>query len=627
MNMKKLTLLLVLLLFALPAHALTGKVLVIVCDKLLNQNAQAYMANNRFSKAHEVQGWDYETVMFSDTAFINSLYATDPVVGGVGSRYGDYDMAVILNMPNPYYFQSDANCESQGMYNFNHMINRNSVRAFPIPLLVPFGGQGFQYYGTSLAAAYTGIVSSATLTSGKGEPYKDAQGDSLYLYTTTGLYETLVANSDSTTPTNFSWVKPLVWRYTAGREAVKTRYATMWMTVGAGNHRVIWLPYADQDRNTGNWLTAFAMFTKVQPVEIPVVAYAFGPSALGASEVGTDTVQYGAGFKRNVDYAVANGIKLDLACYPYYMATDPNGVNAQAITYQTNYPGNIRLTVSSMYGWSPGADDLISSGSYSQKLSRIKYVMDPTATHFPTIDRTRLDVYGSWFSTTPDSSLMAIVHSGITDVYNWGTAVSAQYPAGALYSILGPRRIFVNDAGTLRELRIHSAAHVARYDMEELGSADWIKTAYVDTVGTDQNSSTVRRAKTMALYLNYSIGNYRFIGGAVTSNINSTATIANRVNNEGDFAAGMFLPALTFSGGSKLSWAGSTKTSRRAKVDSTQSTFLNTMKQLNAQKKMGDYIVATYGTTGQNPLIWAWLDEVKWDRKNNRSFANEHVDR
>jgi hypothetical protein len=589
---------------------------VLVCSKVANQNNSAYMAANRFARAHEVQGWDYETVMFSDTTFINSLYATDPIVGGVGAHYGDYDMAVILNMPNVYYLQTQANCTTQGMYHFDHYINRNSTRAFPIPLLVPIAGSGFLYHATNFATAISGIVECTAYTSGKGEAYKDAQGDSLYLWTTSNLEEALVVNSDSAT---FSWVVPLMGRYTATRNATKTRYSNMWMTVGSGNHRVIYLPNAEVDANMGNWLTAFAMFTKVTPVEIPVIAYAFGRSALGAAEVGSDTVQYAAGVKRNVDYAVANGIKLELVCYPRYMHTDPNGVNAQAVAWQARYPSNIRLTVSSAYGWPDGADDLVGSGSYSQKVSRIKYVMDSTATHFSTIDRTRLDIYSSLFSTTPDSTLMAIVHSGITDVYNWGTASDEQYPGGTTRSILGPRKIMVNDAGTLRELRIHSAARMARYDMEENVTADWIKTAYVDTAGASSSTSSARRALAIARYLNYSIGNYRYIDAGAYGTNNATASIANRVTTLGGFSAGIFLPALTFSGSSQLSWEHDDKSAsvatRMAQVDSTRSVFLDTMKQLNAQKKMGDYIVATYGTTGQGPFIWAWLTDVKWDRR------------
>jgi hypothetical protein len=142
----------------------------------------------------------------------------------------------------------------------------------------------------------------------------------------------------------------------------------------------------------------------------------------------------------------------------------------------------------------------------------------------------------------------------------------------------------------------------------------------------------VIRSKLIPYYFNFSVGNYKVIDGGMYSN-KAAAALANRVNIHSDFQAGMYLPALTFSGGSKYTWgnADSTisaaKSSRRAKVDSTRSVFLDTMKQLNAMKRMGDYIVATYGTTGQGPFIWAWLDEVKWDRKNGRSFSNEHVNR
>jgi hypothetical protein len=636
--MKRFTLFfLALLLFAFPAHALTGRVLVIVCDKLgAASNASAYQANNVFSRCHAVQGWDYETCMASDTSFIGSIYQTNPCVGSadtiaggvkLGSRYGRYDMIVWLSVPALGWIASDANCATYGMPHFGQMIDRGSAWASPIPMLIPFPDD--MDHSGNFAAAYTGVEEVTALTSGKGEAYKDEQGDSLYLFTTTGQGECRVISAD-TVGYSPHWSHPLMWRSTAARDATTRRYARMWITVGTGNHRVIWLPNATSDLNIGNWLTAFAMFTKVQPIEMPVIAYAFGKVDLTSGEIGADTVQYSAGFKRNVDYAVANGIKLELSCYPYYMQSQAKHINTtQAIAWQAAYPDNIRLTLSSHYAWSTSGV-LSTTGTYSQKVARLKMLQDSTGVYFPTISTTRLDIYDGRFIDASlgraDSAVMVLANRGITDAYNWGTAdYGVQYPASSIYGVLGAQRTWIGG----KELRFHPIGMIARYPLQELNNPDWLKTAYVDTAGTAGTSSSVRRAQTIVKYLNYSIGNYKYIDGAISSN-RGTAGLATRVNNHATFQAGAYLPALTFSGGSKLSWTTAVRgdcTTRRAQVDSTRSVFLDTMKQLNAMKRMGDYLVATYGTTGQSPFIWAWLDEVKWDRRNGNQYPNGHVNR
>jgi len=410
----------------------------------------------------------------------------------------------------------------------------------------------------------------------------------------------------------------------------------MWMTVGTGSHRIIWIPNADVDWQTGNLLTAFAMFTKATPIEMPVLAYAFGKSDIPSIEAGTDTVQYGAGFKRNVDYAVANGIKLELLCVPYYMQSQNVTANkTQAIAYQTAHPDNIRLTISSMYGWAPYAEDLSiigSTGSYSQKVKRLQQMQDSCEVYFPTISTTRFDAYAGRFidPTTGlvDSVLSVLAARNITDVYCWASNTWAQYPASTVYGILNPSRTWVDD----NELRFHPIGYsYMRYDMQERNNPDWLKTAYVDTVGASSTTSSARRAVVNAKYLPYCIGLYKYVNGAIYGTSDGTAAVANRVAAQSTFQVGMFLPAMTFCGGSKLTWKNAdhtaSVTTRRAQVDSTRSVFLDTMKQLNAQKKMSDYIVDTYGTTGNRTFIWSWLSDVNWDRKNARPFPNSNVRR
>jgi hypothetical protein len=379
----------------------------------------------------------------------------------------------------------------------------------------------------------------------------------------------------------------------------------MWMTVGSGNHRIIYLPNAELNYNSENWLIAFSMFTKVQPVEIPIIAYAFGRGDLTALEVGTDTVQFGAGFKRIKDYAVANGMKIDLACYPYYMQSQNVTANKTTATaYADAFPNNIRLTMSAGSSWYPTAyANMLSAGTYAEKVTKIKYTQDSIGVYFPTMNTTRLESYSAWFASGTDSILSAIANRGITDVYNWGPttggSAAPQYPSSASYLIVGPQRTWINDGGTLHEMRFHTIGYIARYTLHETTGSPWTGPDGLRVVYTDTVTANGKRA-------------------SLVTGLLSGLTFGN-------VQAGMYLPAFTFCGGSKTSWTASGRDYRRASVDSSRSIFLDMMKQLNSMKRMGDYIVSTYGTTGQSPIIWAWLDEVKWDRRNGRQFPNSHV--
>ena len=648
--MRKLVALFVALLFLTsPAHALTGKVLYIVCDKLgIAQNTSAFAVNNIVARCQEVQAWEYETCMSSDTTFLGSLYADNPTIAGaqVGSRYGRYDIAVMLNMPLPSWIKTDANCDTYGMPHFLQMVDRNHTWASPIPLLVM--SEGFPEVNDTTRDDWrkfvTGCHSTTALTAGLGFPYKDAGGDSLYTLTPTGREEALVFDSDTTMligstlwPT--TWVKPLFWRSTTNRDASGFRYASCWMTVGTGNHRVIWLPWATDDCRAGMVPIIFSMFTKVRPIELPIIAYAFGRININGSETGKDTVLYGAGFKAVKDYAVANGMKVELACYPYRMKLQGVAANTTtAVNYATQYPQNIRLTMSSGESWfgttyydmkgSANATIYTTTVVAESSPNRIKRTQDSCAVYYPIINTAILDGYDGIFSAAStynkaDSILMALANRNLTDVYNWWTpAYSVAYPASVTYQIVGPQRTWINSGGTLKEIRFHSINNIARYNIQELDNPDWLKTAYYDTVGTDKAS--YKRAQFMSLMLPRMLGLYVYIDGAEYS-VRGAAAKGARAMATAKYSTGIYLPALTFSGGSKLSWAGTSKATRRAAVDSTRSVFLDVMKMVNNQKKMGDYLVQTYGINGTTPFIYSWMSDVKWDRRNGQAFSNSHA--
>jgi len=279
------------------------------------------------------------------------------------------------------------------------------------------------------------------------------------------------------------------------------------------------------------------------------------------------------------------------------------------------------------FSWYPENSyaDMKGSGtaaSYSQKINRIQHTQDSCAVYYPIINTSILDGEDGVFANktsniSSDTTLIALVDRGITDVYNyWTPSYSVAYPKDLTFHIVGPQRTWING----KELRFHSVNSISRYFLQgSVNHVDSLKKAYIDMARFKLNRATFQ-----SHLLPRIMGLYVYLDAASTS-VRATAAASGRAMARAKFATGVYLPTSSFCGGAKATYAGAAFEYDRAMVDSTRSVFLDVMKMVNNQKKMGDYIVSTYGINGTTPFIFSWLSDVKWDRRNGLAFANNHI--
>lgn len=607
-------------LIALLAFDVGAKMMVLVSNnRTLGTGIYEYV-KGAFATNEKALGFDY--VVF-DAADTTAVWAA--------ASSGTYSMAICLNLPPlTSSYDTDAELLAVGWPLLGMYVDRGSAKAFPIPLMLPLCSNDMVTTGV-WASAYTGQIATATLSGSATEyhPFKSESGDSIYCaFSFNGKIEPRVAESDST---GFDFSYPLFWRYTAGTAAVNYKYAHCWMTKGTGAHKVIYLKAAQYNYMQFLWPTVIGMFEKIAPLEFCADAYLFGFGSVDASYTGADTVGFAAGFKAIKEYCVDNGIKLELSCLPRYMQNKSVPADkVLSVSYANAYPANIRLTASNPLGWRlegsayPDYFGGLVTGSYSQKVARIKVMQDSCTVYFPSINTATIDAYDGIFSNVTtnvraDSSLMAAADRDVTDIYNDN---AIQRPLTLTKHIVGPQRTWVKDIddGHLNKIRFHPKySKFDRYDIQNANSADTLKIAYINTAAYSDNRATWQSYIVARL-----LGQVGYLTSS-ESEITTSASDCRRLPLRYQPRSGFYLPAYTFAGGSKTSYAASFDGTALAKVDSTRSVFLECLQGMNALKSMSDYMITTHGTLKGPAFVWAWRDEVKYDRRNRRQYANDHV--
>jgi hypothetical protein len=623
------------ILLAVCLFASTGaqaKILIINCQHTAAQDAASRLVELVWDRWMKVTGIQYD-VYPSNYLVVkigSGIYTHHGTAGSdsldlwdVASQ-GGYTEAIALNLPNNYYWNTRAKCTTIGMPYFVDYINRNAKfvnggnsAAFPIPLILPYDGA--PYFTLRLGPKFTGVADTTGINIAALSDYQsflDAEGDSIYITTLASPYVNSVATTDSA-----SWVYPIYWRDVVTRRTLHNREAWCWMTKGAGNHRIIWMVHGEQDVMATMWPAVLGMFEKITPIEFPILALHFGKIAAPEWGASLDTVGLGANFKAIKDYAVANGMKIDLLGLVYNMkevAASSNAVNrSTAYNYMNAWPNNIRITLCSYESWKPTTYydwiGSINGASNSEAVSRIKYTQDSTSapTFYPNISTTRADVYGGYFvqSGTLDrayDALVALASRGITDIYASGKNNTTSYPGATDRGIIGSQRTWI---GT-HELRIHAYSGFWRYTLEgAVHNADSLRVAYLSRFAS-------YRADFMRKLLPYTIGTYTTLTD--DSGIAITAANGIRVSRSAQYNPGMVLNALTFTGGAGFAVP-------LVGTSATRSLFLDVMKMMNNQVKMGNYIIDTYGTVKQPAFIYSWMEDVKMDRRNGHKYSGDNV--
>jgi hypothetical protein len=608
-----------------------------------------------FARWQKVLGFEYDVydAKYLKTCVACSLYTHH----GVAERdtldildiaeQGGYSMAILLNLP-ALGTSFDGNTSSYSTADFinngwgtassalGQWINRNSVaHHFPIPLFVPAPTSITPTANTFFAVGITGSVEAIarTWTTTHDKSYTDAQGDSIYMGSgPTNITESIVAGNDS-----LSWVYPLAWRYDAAFDAFGCKPALAWMTVGAGNHKVVYLPYASEYANAFLWPTIIGMFEKITPIDVPILADQFGSASATFWGTSQDTVSLGVNFKAIKDYAVANGMKIDLLGLTWSMKNE-TGADAHpvfqttAYTYANQYPGNIRITPLTYEGWGTsnrewlGAANATTYNGVDGMLGRITLAQAGILANFPTISRTRVALYGGYLGqatvgTKTDSMLAALAAKGITDVYNFGDgSYGASYPASLLYQVVGAQRTLIGRGDSAKEIRFHPMSSYWRYMLETNTAGDSTRISYLP-YGAHNTGYNWRRADFMKYLVPVTCGYTRTTASQSVGSqgITITSSTYNLATHGAGYQPGMNLPALTFTGGSAAKYPTVTG------IDPTRSLFLDVMKMINNQVKMSNYIVDTYGTIDQPVFVYSWMEDCKYDRRLGRTFVNSHV--
>jgi hypothetical protein len=635
------------LLFAVSVQA---KVLVIVANSpAVYLGSDNSYINNIFARWQKILGFEYDTY---DANYLrvkagSGLYTHHGVAGSDSqdvwdiANSGDYSCAILLNLST--YVATTALDEASEFIatgwgtsrsNLGEWANRASVHASPIPLILPAPTYFLVTSGKAWDTAITGQIAGKTrswaATHDRG--VVDAQGDSIFTgVQPTNLYEAFVVGSDS-----LSWVRRLVWRDDDAlydTQSAKPTY--LWMTVGTGNHKVVYFPYCANQYNAYLWPTVIGMFEKITPIDVPIVAEYFGSASEAYWGTSEDTVSLGTNFKAIKDYAVANGMKIDLLGLTWSMKRETGAhshpvFKTTAYTYANQYPGNIRITPSTYESWKDATHydwlgtQNATSPIYSGMLSRMTYTQDSLAAYFPLISRTRAHVNGGVFAMATnynksDSVLTALAAKGIADVYDYGDgSYGAQYPSNSSYHVIGAQRTWIGRGVGIKEMRFHPLS-VWRYTLQQTNDAygDTLRISYINTAQYRDN-----RSDFMRYLIPVNCGYYRTTAeqavGSQGVNIIS-ATTTNLATHGAGYQPGIHLNALTFTGGSAAKFPLVTG------VDPSRSLFLDMMKQVNGMVKMANYVVDTYGVVKQPVFVYSWMEDVKHDRRGGKTYGNNHV--
>jgi hypothetical protein len=259
-------------------------------------------------------------------------------------------------------------------------------------------------------------------------------------------------------------------------------------------------------------------------------------------------------------------------------------------------------------------------------LGRITLAQAGILANFPTISRTRVALYGGYLGqatvgTKTDSMLAALAAKGITDVYNFGDgSYGASYPASLLYQVVGAQRTWIGRGSSAKEIRFHPMSSYWRYLLETNTAGDSTRISYLPR-GLYNTGYQWRRADFMKFLVPVTCGYTRTTASQSVGSqgITITSSTYNLATHGAGYQPGMNLPALTFVGGSTAAHF------HMAGADSSRSLFLDIMKQINAQVKMANYIVSTYGVVSQPVFQYSWMEDVKHDRRLGRTYSNNHV--
>jgi hypothetical protein len=607
--MKKL--LLALLLVSMCASSPSAKVLIITSNSASIAGNNSIYLYAIFDRMHKTLGFSYDQVLATDTTAVWTM-----------ANSGLYSCAIAVVLPDLVdgTFDTEAELAAAGYPYLSMYINRNSAKAFPIPLIMPLPTT--LVTSNCWATAYTGQVGQSATATTACLPLTDADGDSIYA-NCHGDGETRARIADS-----LSWCDPMVWQDVVVGASTQ-KYAHIWRTVGSGNHQVVYIVNAPMSYMQFLFAGVIGMFEKVTPVDLSICAdeygyvaasYAYGNNAFGTT---VDTVSFAYNLHRISDYIVANGMKVDFLVSGYQMRTQNKANILTLPTLCAAYPANLRMTHKTDYSWNTTtAKDWLGfsdAGTYSQMVKRISRSIDSTSLYY-SVAENRLSAQcmsysgSSWVKT--DSVLNAIVDCGVDEIYvvnnsRLGTAM----PNSPVYGLIRPGKTWIGESHN--EIKCYPIGG----NSSQGGSGI---TATIDSARIYYlPSATYMAARGLgsATHSKVNLGEYIIYGSSSYSYSSLSAGVRKAMRVSG-YTPGFAISSGLITGGSR---GKGYLPHHYATADSTQSMFLYFLQEYNNHLKMANNLATRYGTSNSPTFVWSWLNEVKLDRHLGRAFVNSHV--
>lgn len=583
--MKKLLLVLIALLFALPVES---KILIISSSTGIGNSERAREIEGRLFKSFMVGGVEYYVMQSDDT----SATTTDSTGIWHEASSGDYSMAVCLGLPIlSGGYDSAAELTAAGWPKLHQWVNRADSMAFPINLFIPLQ----QYVAPQgvWCDSITGIIEKGDYFSTSNLPIKGENGDSTYAITHLGTDTNfpIVASNDT-----LDWVYPLAWvdSTTGGYDG---KYAMYWMTKGSGNHSVTYMHAASTSYLAGYFASAIAMFEKYQTIEAPLSAEGFGHAA---GTFGSDTTNGSGNLLALIDSIVVWDAKFE------FITNTPQWVKGDSLLrdawpwLETDIAANsdnLRMSIYAMGNW-------IDSTKYW-----ISYLDDYTQDSMETIISRGLDSIASYPNLAAvietdifigptgflnaqgdmHDILKALAVNGIDKIYLYGTSYYDIQPSATIRS---------NHTAMKTGIKYNSSTY---YDIKFYPWGTYWAHSYMDANGINQTTVT-ERASFQSVAIKSMMGEY-----ANAVSMSGSEADIRFVKKWGHYQPGILFRPMYIFGDNNL---------------------LEALTSFNGQKNMINYIVATHGNGVNTEVIkYAWMTEVKWDRYNDRLWPNDHVTR
>lgn len=593
--MKKILLVLMVLLFALPVW---GKVLVITSNSQVDVVSATSLIEECFAINMRTGGVTYDVVLCSDSTTL-----WDKAISG------DYQIAIALHLPDftasPFY-DKGSELDAVGWWRLDDYVNRSDSLAFPIPLIIPMpvGLTSLGCWADSVSGQM-GVVPHATYWAaedytGEDQPLTNANGDSLFLRThaTTLTNPPRIATNDS-----LAWCYPLVW-YNCTQPATGQVVCPIWMTKGTGNHRVIYVYYAAISFQQGFIMSLIAGWdSDFQDLEVCEGLYNFGYNAAGNM---TDTTSLGTNLKDIETFVVAEGVKLDIGIDTYHWAvTQADSMRGKYLfveDWPVDHPDNFRFFPQGARNWGNNSywtsyaadlsqatmetyignsiDSIENASSLAGRDGLATAVVTDRYICYENSGTFRYNIYGDI-----DEVLKALLKKGVNKLYIMGGVSTDISPSNTYRHLHYPVKTRIKyDATTYYDLELYAWA--------------WNGGSQIAGASDTDQPTIANRGTLNAVWLK------RLCGFYVT---NLDAGPNSDGVKWGTYRPGMMMDA---------NYLGN------------DNNVLEVMQAMNSYMDAMNYMVTEYGNGTRSSCIgYAWMDDVKWDRYLNRQWHSDHVTR